>query len=321
MSVNTVQFSEAIVERFSLFFKSGRLAHAYLFVGPKKVGKSETAFEVAKLVNCEEAKNAMPCDECSSCVKINNGQHPDVHAFGFDGEPIKIQNVRQMLSRVQLRAFEAKTKVFIIKDSENLTLEASNALLKTLEEPTSNSLILLTTSVLERVLSTVKSRCQLMSFFPLGPKELKKSLIKEHKQGDEISHFLAYSSEGCLGKISEQDFKDIFIRKNRVIDEFVFAPDAEEYIKEIVRDKAEAKEALWFLFCWFKDLALIKLDVPKEKLIHFDRSEDLGAIKEKYSFDDVEKILTDITTATRAVQDNFNVKIPLTLIKEKAWKK
>ena len=202
-----------------------------------------------------------------------------------------------------------------------MTLEASNALLKTLEEPTPNSLILLTTSVLERILPTVRSRCQPVSFFPLGSNALKERLIKDHAQGSEVSHFLAYASEGCFGKIADQDFKDIFIRKNRAVNEFVFAPQAEEYIKEIAGDKSQAKEALWFLFCWFKDLALTKLDVPSGRLIHFDRSEDLNIIKEKYSFDDIEEILTNITTATRAVQDNFNVKVPLTLIKEKTWRR
>jgi len=321
MNVKTIDVVKEIVEKFASFLKSGRLAHAYLFTGSKKAGKSETALEIAKLVNCDDEKSATPCNQCSACIKINNGQHPDVHIFGLDGEGIKIQDVRQMLSRVQLRSFEAKTKVFILKDAESLTLEASNALLKTLEEPTPDSLIILTTSSLEQILPTVKSRCQRVSFFSLSPAALKEKLIKDYKQEREVSHFLAYASEGCFGKIVDQDFKDIFIRKNRAIDEFVFASDAEEYLKEIAGDKDQTREALWFLFCWFKDLALTKLDVPQERLIHFDRSEDLNAIKKKYSFEDIEEILADITTATGALQDNFNVKVPLTLIKEKTWKR
>ena len=152
METQKVFINEKIVARFSRILANQRLAHAYLFIGSNSVGKSETALAIAKLVNCDQVlEDGQPCEQCDSCIKTEAGNHPDVVFIeGMDGGAIKISQIRELVRASQLRPFEGKKKVFIIKDIEKLTTEGSNALLKTLEEPSKNSLLILTTSVPER---------------------------------------------------------------------------------------------------------------------------------------------------------------------------
>jgi DNA polymerase-3 subunit delta' len=324
--------SAEIVERFVKLLAAKRLAHAYLFVGPKHIGKSETALAVAKLVNCEKPISNGFCDTCSSCKKIEKGMHPDVHVLDKDDpliEPdedkknksIKIEHIRQMIDKTQMSAFEAKKKVFIIKDVEFVTLEASNALLKTLEEPTNNTLIFLTTSVMDRVLETIKSRCQVFYFFPLSRAILKQRFLTKEHASEPESHFLSYFSEGCPGRIAQGEHDEVIQRRNEAIDQFLFSEDNEPYLKKILADEAKTAQMIQFLFCWFKDLMLLKTHMTQAHLVNADRLVDLQRSSAHYSFEELEDILEDLVNARKALDGNFNVKIALALLKEKTWKK
>ncbi|MFA6378290.1 MAG: DNA polymerase III subunit delta' [Candidatus Omnitrophota bacterium] len=313
--------SQDIVDRFVKLLASKRLAHAYLFVGPKRIGKSETALSVAKLVNCERPSKEGFCDGCSSCLKIKNQRHPDVHIVAKEEASIKIEDIREVMTQSQLRSFEAKEKVFIITEVERLTLEASNALLKTLEEPTNNTLILLTTSALDRVLDTIKSRCQILYFFPLSHEEMEKNFsLKEHVSETE-AHFLASFSEGCPGRIAPGEHSQVLERRNEAIDQFIFSDNDDVYLKKILADEAQTAQMIHFLFCWFKDLMLLKTNITKAHLVNADRLSDLQRSSGHYSFEELEDILEDLVAARKALEGNFNVKIALAILKEKTWKK
>ena len=163
--INPAQINASVVRRFSRLAANRRLAHAYLLVGPADCGKTQTALSLAQLVNCE-SETHKPCGQCAACRKIASGNHPDVHVIGNDEmDSIKIEDIRFLLGRAHLMAYEGKTKVFIIRNIERMTLDAANALLKTLEEPAANTLMILTTSVLEANLDTIKSRCHIVKFF------------------------------------------------------------------------------------------------------------------------------------------------------------
>ncbi len=324
--------SADIVGRFVKLLAAKRLAHAYLFVGPKHIGKSETALAVAKLVNCEKPLSDGFCDICSSCKKIAKGGHPDVHVLDKDDpliEPdedkknksIKIGHIRQMIDKTQMRAFEARKKVFIIKDVEYVTLEASNALLKTLEEPADNTLIFLTTSAMDRVLDTIKSRCQTFYFFPLSRDVLQKRILAKEHLSDGESRFLAYFSEGCPGRIPQSDPRAFFQRRNEAVDHFVFSGQDEAYLKRILSDGPALAEVFQFLFCWFKDLMLLKNHMTKAHLVNADRLADLERLRDHYSFEELEDILEELVVARKALEENFNIKIAVALLKEKTWKK
>lgn len=310
-SINTT-----ILERFSTLLSKERMAHAYLFSGPSGVGKSETALEIAKLVNCQDLA-IKPCGQCESCRKIQKGIHPDITRItGSRLETIKIDDVRDLIQRSQLRPFEATKKVFIISNVEYMTTDAGNALLKTLEEPSATSLIILTTAVLDANLDTIRSRCHIVNFFTLSVKDLAQILQSDYDMEHSWAQFTAQFSEGSLGKAIQFNNQKFFKRKNQAIDEIVFGANAETYIKKIAGDKELAKEALDSLWSFYRDVLLFKAGESPNRIIHQDRLGEIKKLAPKYSFEDIDDILREIVKTVRMVRDNFNVKVALGLIKE-----
>jgi len=323
MTTAQIQINQPILKRFTRLLQSGRMAHAYLFIGPDDIGKSETALAIAKFVNCESnTKEDQPeaCDQCPSCRKIDSGNHPDIFVIDSGQEQsIRIAQIRELINKNQLRAFEARKKVFIIKNAEKLTLDGSNALLKTLEEPTPDSLLLLTTSVPEKNLDTIKSRCQAVHFFPVSKDQISTQLKNDYCVEGNAAHFLASFSEGCLGKARRLNESKFLVRKNEIIDNIVFQGNNETYIKDVLADREHTKEVLDVLLSWFRDLLLVKVGAEEDQLVHVDRIDDLMDIEAKYSFHQVKDIVDSIVNAARLLGENLNVKIPLTLLREKIW--
>ena len=325
MKLEEVVVHQDILSRFAKLVKNGRLAHAYLFVGPARIGKSETALALAKLVNCEASTAQVSegfCGQCPSCVRINSGNHPDVHVLekGEEGS-IKIEQIRDLLAQVQLRPFEARKKIFIIKNIEDLTPEAGNAILKTLEEPSVNSLLILTTSVRERNLDTIVSRCHLMNFYPASHEELEGKLKAYYHVENPGAHFLARFAEGSLGRARQLNERHMFERKNEMIDQFILAPDSEDFIKKVLADKDETKELLNVLLSWVHDGLLIKAGAEDRRLIHLDRLKELRRFEAQHTFGELQELHEEVVKTSRLLNENLNVKIPLMIIKEQLWAK
>jgi len=321
MVTHTFQDDKNILGRFAVLLQKGRLAHAYLFVGPGQSGKTATALAIAKLINCEQnmdGRQAAGCDRCPSCLKINAGHHVDVSIIDSGEDPtIKIARIRELIGRMQLRPFEARKKVYIIKKVEELTLEGGNALLKTLEEPTDNSLLILTTSVPEKIIATIRSRCHTVNFFPAADDVIFEQIRKDGGYGRDEARFLAHFAQGCLGRARQLGQSGFLQRKNEAIDRFVMEKNSDDYIKEVAADKELTKEFLGVLLSWFRDIALLKAGMDKERFAHADRIRDLVAAAPRYTQAQVMDIIAQIVNASNMLAENLNVKIPLSLLKEK----
>ncbi len=316
------QLDHSILQRFTVLRKKGRLAHAYLFVGPSDIGKGETALAIAKLVNCEAIEGEVFCDTCSSCTKINSGNHPDVFVIdnGY-GESIKIDQVREILSRNKLRAFMAKKKVFILKNIENLTLNGANAFLKTLEEPAADSLLLLTTSALEKNLDTIKSRCHMIHFPSMSRDHLANRLREDCDIDEMSSHFLTYFAQGCLGAAKKLEEDQFMETKNELVDGFILTRPDDDMVKKMLSNKEETKRLLDILLSWIRDALLVKTGVEDDRLIHLDRKDDLRRFVRNYTFEDLKNINESIVNMCQLLADNLNIKIPLLIIGEQLWER
>ncbi|OGX07359.1 MAG: DNA polymerase III subunit delta' [Omnitrophica WOR_2 bacterium GWA2_47_8] len=312
--------NEEIIGRFIQLLNNKHLAHAYLLVGVPGVGKLETAQALAKSVNCEKNSPSFKegCETCPSCLKINSGNHPDVQIVQCEyGETIKIEDIRRVITQLQLRSFEARRKVVIIRNIENLTLEAGNALLKTLEEPTKDSLLLLTSASPEKILDTVKSRCHRI-YFPGAPQERVVSLLlNEYHIEESEGRILSFFAQGSFGKAEALNKAKFFQKKNEAIDAFLFSVNTESYIGKILAEKSKTKEALDVLLSWFRDVVLLKKGMEEKRLVNRDRLKDLLRIQDKYSLDDLNGIIGQIIYSMQLLSDNLNVKIALNLLKEK----
>lgn len=172
----------------------GRVSHAYLFSGIEGCGKKKSALAFIQAVFCgrDEA-----CGVCSSCRKVANGQHPDLHILEPDGAFIKIDQVRELQKELSYRPFEAAKKACIIDGADKLNLSSGNALLKTLEEPPGDALIILIAPERSAVLQTILSRCQALQFQPLSVELIEERLVRD-KFSAEAARVAATLSGGSL---------------------------------------------------------------------------------------------------------------------------
>ena len=168
---------EHVVKTLANAIASGRLTHAYLFSGPRGCGKTTIARLLARAVNCQNRKEGKfePCNQCSSCQEINEGRALDlieIDAASHRG----IDEVRELRDGIRFVPTKSKYKVFIVDESHQLTREAANALLKTLEEPPSHAIFVLATTEIHKMISTIISRCQRFDFRKLTLPEIIKRL-------------------------------------------------------------------------------------------------------------------------------------------------
>lgn len=158
-------------------FVADKLAHAYLFYGPRGTGKTSTARILAKMVNCEAGKEKSPCNECKDCLAITEGSHLDI--VEMDAASNRgIDDIRALRETIKLAPSSAKKKVYIIDEVHMLSGDAFNALLKTLEEPPAHVLFILATTEVQKVPQTILSRVQRLDFKPATTDELLEALTK-----------------------------------------------------------------------------------------------------------------------------------------------
>ena len=315
--MNPTQVNSAVMLTFSRLVALKKLAHAYLLVGPQDSGKTQTALALAQLVNCESV-STQPCGQCAVCLKIASGNHPDVHVIGSDDRgSIKIEDIRFLLGRSQLKSYEARTKVFIIRDIEFMTPDAANALLKTLEEPAANTLMILTTSVLEANLDTIKSRCHIVKFFPASVNRITRFLTDEGLPVPD-AYFLAVFSEGCIGRIRKLVKEDILLKRHKVLDEMLLNRRNDDFLKELSGDPLQATVALQLLLSFFRDVLMLKNGAPAGELVHQNRLKELGTFASR-DMTELSLIIRQIVQTKKLVNDHLNTKMSLSLLREYIW--
>jgi len=160
---------------------SGKIAHAYLFSGPRGTGKTSTAKILAKSLNCINGPTPEPCNSCSNCERINNGTSMDV--LEIDAASNRgIDEIRELRESVKFAPVDGRYKVYIIDEVHMLTTEAFNALLKTLEEPPAHVVFILATTEAHKIPTTIHSRCQRYDFRRIGTQDIEKRL------GEVVAH-------------------------------------------------------------------------------------------------------------------------------------
>ncbi|MCP4676210.1 MAG: DNA polymerase III subunit delta' [Deltaproteobacteria bacterium] len=196
---------------------SHKVPHAYLFSGPLGVGKHLTARALAMTLNCAEERDDA-CGVCRSCDKVHREVHPDVFEVGLPEKKksIPIDSVRELERRLFMRPYEGRAKVAIIDPADLMTAAAANALLKTLEEPSPGSFIVLVTALASSLLPTVRSRCQIVRFRPLPDKTVADLLIDSGVSSEEAST-VATLSGGSMQQAAVYLSEDLDARIEMVI--------------------------------------------------------------------------------------------------------
>ncbi len=217
MAFRDVSGHRALIRLVARAVDRETLPPSLILAGPDGVGKRLVATALAQALNCTEPRRgAAPdaasgddagglpidaCGQCRACRRIDRASHPDVLTLGVDGDAaITIDEVRQAVGEVRYRPFEGRRRVLIINDADRLVPQAQNALLKTLEEPPAASQFLLVTARPDRLLATVRSRCQRISFGHVGARELAALLVRRHGYEQPAAVAAASAAGGSAGR-------------------------------------------------------------------------------------------------------------------------
>ncbi len=176
-----------------------RIPHSYIFKGPEGVGRKLFGRGFAAAINCRNPQGIAACGVCSSCIKFHSGNHPDFLVITPDGGGIRINQVRKLSRDLTYPPYESAMRVVILEDVHTMRQEAANSLLKTLEEPPENNLLILTAESSQEILATLTSRCQVVPFSRLDDDDTAK-ILENHGVEPGNAHLLAHLSGGSPGR-------------------------------------------------------------------------------------------------------------------------
>lgn len=321
MSFNEIIGQELAVGLIKKAIGERRLAHAYLFIGPEGVGKSLLAKIFAKALNCERGSSD-PCGDagsaCISCKKVDGGIHPDVVTLSPEGKSsqVGIDAIRKIEVAMWLKPYEGKTKVFIIDGADKMTEEAANSLLKTLEEPPKDTILILLASNTFKLQPTILSRCQKVLFHPLSERAIMNELIKRYRLDEKKAACVSRFAEGRLGKAVEALEGETLAKRNRIVDEFL-TPKHFGYEDSWLygEPRQEVNEALNALAVYFRDLLVFNLSRDQNLLVNLDKASDIARDAAKYSAEKLERIIETIAATQERIKRNANIKIALSCMR------
>lgn len=247
-----------------------RLAGSYIFSGESGIGKKLAAVNFAKALNClgfgtDSEFPADSCDHCESCLKIHSGSHPDLLLISPEDRQIKIDEIRLIDDALSFRPFEGRKKVVIVDDADTMNISSANAFLKTLEEPSEDSVIILISSRPDRLPATIRSRCSRVNFVTLSREACRQVL--RGKVPDENLEVLAKLSMGKPGHAASTDLRE----------EAVWFTNLLKAMLNAEKDSWASREEMvrWFeyLLAMIRDAAVFRVTGKADQLINADVGE------------------------------------------------
>ena len=274
-----IRGNTSLVNQLKTATKSGRVSHAYLFIGGAGAGKRLIANTFAKALQCE-GEGEKPCGQCRSCLSFDHGNHPDILYVRGEKKNIVVDEIReQILETVELKPYHYQKKIYIIEKADTMNVQAQNALLKTLEEPPAYAMFLLLAEREEGFLPTVLSRVVTMKLRPLSL-EMVAAHLMEKGYSEEESHGLAAYAQGRIGQalelVEDDSFREMRQDILRRLDLLPTMSEAEAYW--MAKDLEAYKNDLRFLDImelWYRDVLAAKSLHTEDCLIQKDKTKEI----------------------------------------------
>jgi DNA polymerase-3 subunit delta' len=292
---------------------NGKIANAYLFEGIEGCGKKKTALAFIEAIFCGGNEG---CGQCPSCRKIAGHQHPDLHLVEPDGAYIKIDQIRDLQRVLAFHPFEAPKKACIIDAADRLNPAAGNALLKTLEEPPGNALLILITANPDRVLPTVLSRCQRLRFASLAEATVE-NFLREMGRDPETARIVSSLAGGSMGKAIEIGEETALLERKKFL-ERVCALSLDEitplfaFAEEMATDKEITLKLLELLTAFLRDALL--LHSGSNGVVNSDLIQLLEREAGGFSGRGIMERINYVAETRRAIMGNVNARLALEVL-------
>ena len=320
---------DRLLEQITGSLRVGRIGHAYLLAGPPHVGKMTLALDLASAVNCLQShETGAPCGACEPCSRIQRGVHSDLRVVSVGGDPqaptrISIRQIREAENFLSVTPVEGGWKVIILDGAETLSAgqsESANALLKTLEEPPDQALLLLLTTSEDSVLPTIRSRCRFLPLRPMAGESLTEFLVSQHGAPPDHALWLSRLARGCPGSaINTLQDPTILEARSDELDS-IAAPSANALDQRFAyantlasgfsRERESVRQTLYLWQSWWRDVLLVK-EGAAEHVQNIDRREELEQIAPSVASSAIVRFLKRTQTTLVALDANANPRLAL----------
>lgn len=290
-----------------------RISHAYLIQGERGTGKKDIALLLAKVLFCKKRQDVEPCQTCNICRRIESGNHPDVHWIKPDGKSIRIEQIKNLQEEFFYSGLESNQKVYIIIGADTLTLNAANRILKFLEDPGKKTTAILLTQNSQSIISTIRSRCQIIDLQPLNPSHFQQKLIK-HEVSEKNAILLSALTNNLEEAISWNE-DNWFAQARKIVLQLIEmytnnSADAILFIHQYwiphFKERDQQEQGLDLLLIAFKDVLYDHIDNERSLIFFSEQDAIFKKAVIHFSEERLLSILTAILKAKRKLQQNVN---------------
>ncbi|MBI1994132.1 MAG: DNA polymerase III subunit delta' [Deltaproteobacteria bacterium] len=305
------------LESLARGLENDRLHHAYLFLGPEGIGKRTVALSLAMAIQCRE-KDSDFCGRCDGCVRVQNGNHPDVRVVEPlpEKKEITIRQVRELERELNYRAFTGGKKIAVVDPASLMNYAAQNALLKTLEEPPKDSLLILVSTSVGGLLATLVSRCLRLSFAPLPVQEVASFLETRKGWSRDKAELLAAMSMGSLGRAAAPEMEEMIQRRAAWAERMSSLTPADSagwmaLAEEIAGEREESLKFLDWAEGWYRDILICLVTGSSRGLSNPDLEQSIRRQADRNSRERVLFLLSRIGATAASIRRNVNRRMAL----------
>ena len=321
LGFNDILGHEQIKEHFRNAVETGKVSHAYILSGEAGMGRKSLANAFALSLLCEKGM-AEPCMQCHACKQVLSGNHPDlIYVTHEKPASIGVDDIREQLNdTIQVRPYSSYYKIYIVDEAEKMTVQAQNALLKTIEEPPAYAVILLLTTNQDSFLPTILSRCVQLKLKPLKDTVVKEYLVQSLGEDESQADIYAAFARGNLGKAihlaQSEEFGVMYKEMLRLLKHIKDTDISEllDYIRKVKEENLDIRECLDFMQMWYRDILMYKTTKDINLLIFKDEFSTVKSVSTTSGYDGLEKILEAIDKARIRLDANVNTELVMELM-------
>lgn len=312
---------EQLKEHLQNALDTGKVSHAYIINGEKNSGKKYIARTFAAALQCENP-DKRPCGQCHSCKQAASGNQPDIVWLQHEKpNSIGVEDIRSQINNdVGIKPYAGPYKVYIINEGEKMTVQAQNALLKTLEEPPAYAVILILTTSVEALLPTIQSRCVILNMKPVKDSQIRRYLMETMEIPDYKAEVCTAFARGNVGRAkllaASEEFDNV---KNEAVTLLKYIhemelPEMISAIKRINEYQMDVNDYLDILEVWYRDVLLFKATGDANNLIFREEIQAVRKAADRSSYEGIERIIESLEKAKTRLAANVNFDLTMELL-------